>query len=114
MASATAPQVVIPLDKPRTIRLDLNTFATVEEITGLNLMNREEWGKLSLSTVRAFLYATFRQEDPDLTLEDVGALIHLGNITEVMEAFKSGLEAALPKPKAEGKKRPLAASKQPE
>ncbi len=101
MATQANPNVPIELDKQRTLRLDLNTFALVEEMTGLNLTEPVEWTKMSIRSLRAFLWAALSQEDSELTLNEVGAMIHVGNFGYISEKFNEALTLVLPAPKEE-------------
>lgn len=52
--------------------------------------------------MRARLYSLLRREHPDVTLEEVGAMLHAGNIEAVQTAFQDLLLTQLPE--GEGKK----------
>lgn len=102
MATQVKPDLMIELGgKKRVMRLDLNTFAAVEDLTGLNLTEPVNWQKLKISTFRAFLWAALVQTDEDLTIKEVGSMIHVGNFEYVSEKFQEALKLVLPQPKEE-------------
>lgn len=75
--------VIINLDKPRKMKLDLNAMAAYEETTGKSAF---DIGKnVSATNIRALLWAALIHEDDTLTIKDVGALLHMGNMQAVSE-----------------------------
>lgn len=79
----TAPQVAVELDRTRHLRFDFNAAANFEAVTGKNMFQGGTLGSLSATDMRAFLWACLVWEDAELTLDNVGALIHFGNLAEV-------------------------------
>lgn len=79
-------QKVIPimLDRPRELYLDANALALLEEETGLNVM-RGEFRPNSAKMIRLFFWACLVQDDPSLTLEDVGRHMYVHQFPEAME-----------------------------
>lgn len=100
MATATVRLIPIVLDKGRNLRLDFNAIATAEELTGKNILAAGALTEPSARDVRALLFAMLKHEDANLTLEDVGAMLHPGNVLAVTQAIKAAIEQAMP-PKAE-------------
>lgn len=96
MATATVKLVPVTLDRVRHLRLDFNAFATAEEITGKNYMAKGAWSEPSARDLRALLFACLKHEDAKLTLEDVGALLHAGNVAEIAAALTQVVSGALP------------------
>ena len=78
--------MLIELDKPRNLVLDLNAMARFEEVTGKNVFGGG-LDKLSAKDTRALLWASLVHEDPKLTLEQVGKLITARNMGEVSKAI---------------------------
>lgn len=90
MSETNGPRVIeIDLDRPRKLRVDMNAFAAAEELTGKNLLAREAWQSLTSRDLRAVVWACLRHEDAELTLEQVGAMLHPGSLADVAEAFGS-------------------------
>lgn len=73
--------VTINLDKPRNLRFDLNAMSAYEEATGSSAFAIGD--NINAKSIRALLWASLIHEDEDLTLEDVGAMIHTGNMSEI-------------------------------
>lgn len=73
--------IIINLDKPRKLVFDLNAMSAYEEVTGKSAFEIGE--QVTASSIRALLWACFIHEDDKLTLNDVGKLIHSGNMQEI-------------------------------
>jgi len=86
--------IKIELDKERTMRLDFNALIDFEEKAGVRIDQVGE--DFSLRQMRAFLWAALRHEDPDLTEEDVGAMLHLGNVEYVSEKITEVMQKHTP------------------
>lgn len=76
-------EIKIMLDRPRTMRLDVNAMEVLEEITGKSMMNGEFRGD-SVRDVRAFFFACLVWEDPDLTIEQVGEFLYVDQFAEAI------------------------------
>jgi hypothetical protein len=74
-------EVIIDLDKPRSLRFDLNAMAAYEETTGKSAFAIGD--NISATSIRALLWACLIHEDDTLTIEQVGRLIHTGNMQEI-------------------------------
>jgi hypothetical protein len=85
MSKPTVPIVEIELDKLRHLRMDFNALAKVEEVTGKSFLNGVSWQNMTVRDYRALLWACLIHEDPELTLEDVGAMVHVGNVDYITE-----------------------------
>lgn len=78
------PEVKINLDKERTMRLDLNALETFEETAGKELKDF----KGSIKDIKAMVWSSLMHEDAELTLDQVGKLVHLGNLDAVTSAIE--------------------------
>lgn len=92
----TVPIVKITLDKERTLRFDFNALSAFEERTGKSALEASVWAKPDARTLHALLWAALLHEDPDLTMKDVGAIIHMGNLKYVSEKIREASIAANP------------------
>lgn len=106
MQNGTAQYVPIVLDRPRRLCFDLNALIALEEATGWDMMRGGvQTASLKLKEVRALLWAGLLHEDPKLKQEDVGKLLHMGNIGEigdiVMQAYGRSMPEATEAGKAE-------------
>jgi hypothetical protein len=98
-----ATLVTVVIDKPRRLRFDFNAFASYEEVTGKSILAEGfQEGLNSVRGLRALLWAALLHEDPNLTLTDVGAMLHLGNARQVSDSVQAALGAALPDQEPEG------------
>lgn len=91
----------IVLDKPRRLLFDLNALIALQEQTGKNMLSGEGWaqfGEPDPAQMRLLIWAGLLHEDPELTLEAAGALIHPGNLASIMAAVEGASGASLPEP----------------
>ncbi|MBY6275377.1 hypothetical protein [Symbiobacterium thermophilum] len=95
-----APVVPIELDKPRNLKFTLNSMVLFEKHTGKRF-NQVENG-LSMEELRILLWACLIHEDPDLTPEQVGDMIHAGNLERVAEALHTMMSELRAKGNKEG------------
>lgn len=109
-AATHSPFVDIYLDKPRRLKLDLNAMICYEETTGRKFT--EIGGKsLELTELRLVLWVMLLHEDPDLTVEEVGGMVHMGNVGELTTAIRKAVTLGTAKkkahpPRAKGRRRP--------
>ena len=73
--------VQIQLDKVRSLRFDLNAMAAYEDVTGKSAFAIGD--DINAKSIRALLWACLIHEDYKLKIEDVGAMIHTGNMQEI-------------------------------
>jgi hypothetical protein len=88
--------IPIQLDKERHLKFDLNSFAELEELYGNINTAFEAMQKGSIKAIRAMLWCGLIHEDKSLTLEQVGKMVHLGNMNEVMNAITQAIYEAMP------------------
>lgn len=88
--------IPIQLDKERHLKFDLNAFAELEELYGDINTAFEAMQKRSIKAIRAMLWCGLIHEDKSLTLEQVGEMVHLGNMNEVMNAITQAISEAMP------------------
>jgi hypothetical protein len=101
--SGKALLIPITLDHERRLCFDFNAFASYEEVTGKSVLRDGLQDDLrSITGIRALLWAALLHEDPELTLRDVGAMLHLGNAQVLSERLSAALEAAMPDAEPEG------------
>jgi hypothetical protein len=97
-ATQEKPAVEIDLGgKTWKFVVDLNVLSDVETLTSVNLATKIAWDNLSLSVVRAFLYASFRVSDPTVTQEKIGSWVTLQNFAYVVGKFREALTASMVK-----------------
>lgn len=85
MATPTVRTVAVELDRTRHLRMDMNALCTAEDLTGKNFLESAAWKGLGLRDVRALLFSCLKHEDIELTIDRVGELLHLGNLTELID-----------------------------
>jgi hypothetical protein len=99
--SGIKPTVTIILDKERHLLLSINAMVSFEEATGKNIMQGLEMDRFSAKDLRALLWACLKHEDPGLTQEAIGDLIHAGNMTEIITAITEAWSKAMPETKTD-------------
>ena len=108
MPNKVKPGIPITLDKERHLLMDLNAMVSFEDATGKNIMQGIDPDSMTAKDFRALLWACLLHEDETLKLEDVGKMIHTGNMSELSEKIAQAWEVASPETK--GDKHPLAKS----
>ena len=79
----------ITLDRPRSLRFDLNALVAVEDATGKAL--QDALTDRSMKSLRVILWAGLRHEDADLTLDDVGSFVDASALDVALEALRASL-----------------------
>ncbi|MED4840395.1 hypothetical protein P9695_08755 [Weizmannia sp. CD-2023] len=93
MANKQRGIVEVELDKVRHIRYTMNALAEIEDKLGYGLADLD--GKqLKIKEVRVILWAGLIHEDPELTEEQVGDMIDLGNMQYVQGKMSEAFEQA--------------------
>jgi len=82
----------IKLDKERTLRFDLNAMEIFEETAGVRLSDKEALENLSSKNIKILLWACLIDDDPELTLKQLGRLITTDNLDMAAEALKNMME----------------------
>ena len=99
------PRVPIMLDKERHLLLTFRGMISFQQVTGKDLRDGKVISDMakgaSLEDMEALLWACLLHEDRELTLEDVGHLIHTKNMFEVLEAINQVFVLAAPEPGGE-------------
>jgi len=90
------PKVKITLDKPRTLKFDLNAMVSFEGAGGAF-----DNSAMPLRDLRILLWACLLHEDETLTEQQVGSFITPDNMGEISSVLKEAFEVALPE--SEGK-----------
>lgn len=94
-------KIPVQLDRERTLVYDYAAILALEEVAGVNLLQGVDLNAVfgSAKGVRDFLWAGLLHEDPDLTREQVTALLSFDRIVEVGAAITTALNEAMPKPR---------------
>ena len=90
----------LKLDKTRKVRIDLGVLEDAEEVSGYNYLG-DGLAKMNARALKALVWASLRNDDPDLTLEDVRVFVHAGNFSEVYETMLRAYVNAMPEKKDE-------------
>lgn len=96
MLDKAKPEIPIILDKQRHLLLDLNAMVAFEEVTGKNMMQGLDAAKMTAKDFRAFLWASLLHDDKSLTLQDVGAMIHTGNMEDITNRLLEAWNVSMP------------------
>jgi molybdenum cofactor biosynthesis enzyme len=88
------PFVTIELDRPRKLRFTMGAMMEFEEITGIKLMDLED--ELSFTVAAKAMWVMLKQEDKDLTLEEMKNIIdeYADNLTYIIEKTTQAIRAA--------------------
>lgn len=97
MGNKARPIIPIMLDKERHLLLNLNAMVDFEEATGKNMLQQKTLDDLSAKDLRALLWGCLKHEDKELTIEQVGGMIHAGNMEEISASLTKAWELASPK-----------------
>ena len=92
----TTNTVVLRDGKQRTIRYDLNAMAEMEDRYGSVDKAFEALDSNSIKAVRFMLWAGLIHEDPDLTEKQVGGLIDMQYLGDLMQRLGVALDSDLP------------------
>ena len=96
------PLIPVKLDKERHLLFNFNAICDFEQVSGRDFTELKS-GKIRCSDLRILIWAALKHEDPNLTLEGVGALIGPGNMAELAEQVKKAMVAGLPEEKKDDK-----------
>ena len=90
--------ISIKLDKPRTLKFDLNSFAELEDRYNSmeEAMAAIESG--SIKGIRTFLWCGLIHEDEGLTERQVGAMIDISDLAQLSEKITAAIGIAMPEP----------------
>jgi len=92
----TAKVIPIELDKVRNLLIDFNALSLIEEKTGLNTLSESMWSSLNATNMKIFLWACLVHEDDDLKLDDVGRMIHIGNVKYINDKLTDAYKLISP------------------
>lgn len=81
---------------PRKARMDFNVLAEFEEETGRKVVTEGGMKDVSAREARALIFLMLKQEDEDITIEEVGRMLHVGNFSAIGEEIQSIFSQAMP------------------
>lgn len=95
--------VKIMLDRERTLKFDLNAFATLEEKHGSVQVAMEKMSQGNMAAFRTMLWCGLVHEDPELTEQQVGSMVDMAALKEISEKIDQAMTMSTPSPdKARG------------
>lgn len=102
-ADRVIKKVTIILDEREwPIIIDHNVLIDCESLTGLNMLTGTvNLARPSATLIRALLYLALKRAGAKYTLEEVGSLIHPGNMNVVMAGLGAAWKASNPDPEPE-------------
>lgn len=96
-AKKASPDVEIELGGVRRkIVFNMWAFCQLETATGKNALSGEIWEQPSATDIVTLLWAALQQEEPSLTIEEVGRMMPFSKLSAVSDALKSAFESAMP------------------
>ena len=98
--------VTVELDRPRRLKLSWGAMRRIKDQTGFDIRQPKEGAPWDTDTMLpVVLCEALRHEDPEITVEQVEDMIHIGNMAAVVAAFFAcvGLDSGAPTaPQQEG------------
>lgn len=108
MAYVAPPSIALDLDRPRKWQFDTNAFIALQQALGENAFDRmlalKDAGPLkavnaeAIEVFRGLLYCGLVSDDPDLTLQRVGALLTTRMIVELLPQILEAMNKSLSDP----------------
>lgn len=81
--------ITLELDRVRTLKFTLNSLEIIEDLTGQSL---DKIGQsMNMKTLKALLFAGLVHEDKELTPEQIGDMIEVGDLERVSQALSEAL-----------------------
>lgn len=91
--------VTIDIDgKERNLVFTFPAMILFEEITGRNTLQENLLVNFSSRDMCAFLYACFKQEEPEIKFEEVGKMITRDNVKEILDKCIESYKKSQPDP----------------
>jgi len=88
--------VTINLDKERHMRLSMWGIWAFEELTGIDMLQGFDFGKMSWRERVGVIWACLLHEDKDLRYDDLACMVDVSNITEMSAAALKCIAQAKP------------------
>jgi len=96
VASVRNKGVRVELDKPRTLKFDLNSFAELEERYGSVDKAMQVLQSGTIKGIRTLLWCGLIHEEETLTEKQVGAMIGISDLAELSASLTEAMTGALP------------------
>lgn len=98
-----APFTFVTLgDQKLGLRIDFNALCSLEASGGTTSISADMFKNLKMKQVRAMLTAALQAALPGITEAQVGAMIHMGNLKETVQALGEAWEVAFSGPDGSG------------
>lgn len=91
------PEVKIELGDlgERIIRVDFNCLALIEDKLGRPFTKMGNWQELQMKDMRSIAWAALVHEDPKLTERQVGEVLSMSNMNDVVSKFMQAMTIAV-------------------
>jgi hypothetical protein len=66
-----------------SLAYDFESIAIAEDLTGMEILIGVNWSKINARRLRAMLFASLLKAQPEITLEETGKLITVGNLSRI-------------------------------
>lgn len=93
MANTQRGYAVIELDRPRTVKFDVNAIAELEDALGKPISQLNETN-VGIREIRAMVWAGLLHENPKLTLREVGEMIPPDRLKEIADKITKAFQSA--------------------
>ena len=109
-ADPTVPKVLLALDgEEYFLTWDFNSIARAESLTGLNLLFAVDLDpNISAGQLRGLLWAALQKFQPEMTLDQVGGMIHPRHAKTIIRALNEAFHGSQPDPEKKDEKSPNA------
>lgn len=84
-----------------TLAFDFNAFSLLEEEFGKSMSEIKDGEIFDTSSAKAlirFLFVFSKSYHPEITKEEIGRMIHIGNANEIVEKVREKYEQSMPEP----------------
>jgi len=99
-AKRAKPELYLEFDRKRKFVLTLGSICAVEVRLNQSLFKLIKWQDIGFNDIRILLWAGLLDDDPELTLEQVGELFDIEtitlNFTKIKVFIETALERAIP------------------
>ncbi len=82
--------------KERELVFTLNALDEYEELTGRNALMENIFKNISAKETKALLFSALKQDDPEITIQDVGKMVSVSNFEEVLTALAKAYNGDTP------------------
>lgn len=96
------PKVDVVLDRPRYLRFNMSAMSAFDKKTGVDFLHKGfDASNLDMGQLQALLWSCLLEEDPELTMAQVGDMVDMSNLVAVTGLVMQCVTGALPEQSTE-------------